>query len=105
MIGVMASKNPARPLREKSGGKSYRIEKVCRFVLFLREHGHFYAALALEHIFGNALDVGRCGFLHKLLIVLVEINTIAQLVVEHIAPIVVGDNGLVILLEEVFLYL
>ncbi len=73
------------------------------FLLSFREHGDLDALLGGYQLLGNALYLLGCHLLNHLAVVKVEVGIVVQLVPDDVAPVVVGDGGLLVLLDEVLL--
>ena len=68
-------------------------------------HGDNDTPVAVDDAAGHVLQVRSREPADQLQIILVVVDTVAQMVVYQIVPIVVGDNGLTVLLDQIFLNL
>ena len=70
-----------------------------------RVHRNDDAALAVDDAAGHLLQVVSRQVADHLQIILVIIDAVAQVVVDDVVPIVIGNDGLAVLLRQIFLHL
>ena len=80
------------------------MRELC-FYFLLREHCHLNATFGSENALCHALNIGCGHIVNHLAVVDIEVGIVVDLVPDDVAPVVVGDGCLGVLLYKILLNL